>query len=147
MSSTTGLRWLPDSDQRRSPTYLAAADGRSRRHSVLLLLHRCYQARQLILTQIEGSAFHPESVPLVNTETAEIMELHTIGKPLRPTFGWLATLVTVVSSLLKSRAALQLKNVALRHQIVTAHPSISTNGVCAITCKCSAISFIGARTI
>jgi hypothetical protein len=43
--------------------------------------------------------------------------LHTIGKFLRSTFGWLATLVTVVASLLKSRAALQLENVALCHQI------------------------------
>ena len=43
--------------------------------------------------------------------------MHSIGKLLHSTFGWLGTLVAAVSSLLKSRASLQLENVALRHQI------------------------------
>jgi putative transposase len=43
--------------------------------------------------------------------------LHTFRKLLRSTFDWLSVVLGVLLSLLKSRAALQLENLALRHQI------------------------------
>ena len=43
--------------------------------------------------------------------------MHTFRKPLRSTLEWLSITLAVLPSLLKSRAALQLENLALRHQI------------------------------
>jgi hypothetical protein len=40
------------------------------------------------------------------------------------TFVWLGLLVSAVPSLLKSRAAVQLENVALRHQLAVLHRSV-----------------------
>jgi putative transposase len=40
-----------------------------------------------------------------------------LGKLVRSALGWLPVMVEVFSSLLKSRAALQLEKIALRHQI------------------------------
>jgi putative transposase len=50
--------------------------------------------------------------------------LHTIRTFLQSTCGWFVTVVAPVSSLLKSRVALQLENVALRHQITVLQRSI-----------------------
>jgi putative transposase len=50
--------------------------------------------------------------------------LHSIGTFLQSTCGWFTTVVAAVSSLLKSRAALQLENVALRHQITVLQRSV-----------------------
>jgi putative transposase len=43
--------------------------------------------------------------------------LHLIRKLIDLPFGWLPMFLTAVLSLLKSRAYLQLENIALRHQI------------------------------
>jgi hypothetical protein len=43
--------------------------------------------------------------------------LHSFGKLVRSTLRWLSVVAEVLSSLLKSRAALQLENIALRDQI------------------------------
>jgi hypothetical protein len=43
--------------------------------------------------------------------------LNVIGRLLDWSGGWLPLLVATVSSVLKTRAALQLENIALRHQI------------------------------
>jgi putative transposase len=43
--------------------------------------------------------------------------LHLIVKLLHSMIGWPPVLLTAASSLLKGRAALQLENIALRHQI------------------------------
>ena len=52
------------------------------------------------------------------------MKLHLIGRLLDSMLGWSRMLVTGVSSLLKTRAALQMENVALRHQITVLQRSI-----------------------
>jgi transposase InsO family protein len=44
--------------------------------------------------------------------------LHSFGKLVRSTLGWFSVMAEALSSLLKSRTALQLENIALRHQIV-----------------------------
>jgi hypothetical protein len=51
-------------------------------------------------------------------------ELYIIGKLRDSTFVWLGLLVSAVSSLLKSRAAVQLENVALRHQLAVLQRSV-----------------------
>jgi hypothetical protein len=56
-------------------------------------------------------------VVLVNVELVEMMGLATFHQPLCSTLEWMSMMLGVASSLLKSRAALHLKNVALRHQI------------------------------
>ena len=43
--------------------------------------------------------------------------MHLIGKVLDSISGWLALFLATASSVLKTRAALQLENVALRHQL------------------------------
>jgi putative transposase len=43
--------------------------------------------------------------------------LHTFHKLFRSTLEWIAMMLALLSSLLKSRATLQLENIALRHQI------------------------------
>jgi hypothetical protein len=43
--------------------------------------------------------------------------LHIFGKFLHSAAEWIAMMQTVISSAVKSRAALQLENIALRHQI------------------------------
>ena len=43
--------------------------------------------------------------------------MHSFGKLVRSALGWLPVMVEVFSSSLKNRAALQLENIALRHQI------------------------------
>ena len=43
--------------------------------------------------------------------------MHSFGKLVRSTLRWLSVVAEVLSSLLKSRAALQLENIALRDQI------------------------------
>jgi putative transposase len=55
--------------------------------------------------------------------------LHTIPKWLQSTRSSLRTVVAAVSSLLKSRAALQLENVALRHQISVLQRSVKRPGL------------------
>jgi putative transposase len=44
--------------------------------------------------------------------------LLSLGKLVRSTLGWLSVMAEALSSLLKSRTALQLENIALRHQII-----------------------------
>jgi hypothetical protein len=58
---------------------------------------------------------HP--VHLVNVEVIEIMRVAEIHRLLPRIIEWLSITLALLSSLLKSRAALQLENVALRHQI------------------------------
>jgi hypothetical protein len=50
--------------------------------------------------------------------------LHIIGKLRDSAFVWLGLLVSAVLSLLKSRAAVQLENVALRHQFAVLRRSV-----------------------
>lgn len=57
------------------------------------------------------------SVPLVNSDWLTLWELHLIRKLLEPMSCWLAILLAGTASVLKTRAALQLENIALRHQI------------------------------
>jgi putative transposase len=50
--------------------------------------------------------------------------LHIVGKSLDSMFTWTGLLVFAVLSLLKSRAAVQLENVALRHQLTVLQRSV-----------------------
>ena len=55
---------------------------------------------------------HP-IVPLVNTETGEIMELHLIRKLIDLPFGWLPMFLAAVLSLLKSRCVWSILDLAM----------------------------------
>ena len=72
-------------------------------------------------------------VRLVNAERLRSWELYIIGKLRDSTFVWLGLLVSAVSSLLKSRAAVQRGNVMLP----------APNRCCATLPKASAIEFVG----
>ena len=50
-------------------------------------------------------------------EGLRLWVLHLIRKSLDLMFGWLPIVVASVRALLKTRAALQLENIALRHQL------------------------------
>src|SRR3989442_8452991 len=56
-------------------------------------------------------------VPPVNLKRSETMGLAHSPSPPYPTLEMLTTLVVALSSVFKTRAALQLENVALRHQL------------------------------
>src|SRR4051794_39037097 len=56
-------------------------------------------------------------VPLANGEVTRSWKLNRIGKVFDLISGWLAVFLAGASCVLKTRTALQLENVALRHQI------------------------------
>jgi hypothetical protein len=64
-------------------------------------------------------------VPLVNTELTEKRKLNLIGRLLHSINSWLSGVLVCASSLAKTSAALQLENIALRHQITILQRSAS----------------------
>ena len=57
------------------------------------------------------------TVVLVNVELLDDGGLRKFHKLFRSTLEWISTMLGVASCVVKSRAALQLENAALRHQI------------------------------
>ena len=83
---------------------------------------------QAIVWPSDGKVPAPTTVPLVSSEVAEIMRVAHRRQITRfdVRLAWLGLLVFAVLSLLKSRAAVQLENVALRHQLAVLQESVRT---------------------
>src|SRR5260370_9048253 len=63
-------------------------------------------------------------VPPLNPKRSEKMRLRILHHLRAVTLGMLTALVAALSSVFKTRAALQLENLALRHQLGVLHRSV-----------------------
>src|SRR2546429_9321226 len=70
------------------------------------------------------SFLRPLTVPPVNLKRSEKMGLRILHHFRALTLGMLTTLVVALSSVFKTRAALQLENLGLRHQLGVLHRSV-----------------------